>query len=142
MSIGDATRLGEVHAHSDSTRIRESQTRCNRVRNMQLTQRCFLRRHLRGLSSLFLQDLELHALSSRRQNLEWRNEEDKWKNGQKSQRATATHLKAELNCTLSRPSQTYERTVIKSRLDEIKDHDTQRLQSQGRSKAACTHMQR
>ncbi len=107
-----------------------------------LTQRCFLRRHLRGLSSLFLQDLELHALSSRRQNLEWRNEEDKWKNGQKSQRATATHLKAELNCTLSRPSQTYERTVIKSRLDEIKDHDTQRLQSQGRSKAACTHMQR
>lgn len=35
MSIGDATRLGEVHAHSDSTRIRESQTRCNRVRNMQ-----------------------------------------------------------------------------------------------------------
>lgn len=28
-------------------------------------------------------------------------------------------LKAELNCTFYRPSQTYEQTVIKSRLDEI-----------------------
>lgn len=41
-----------------------------------LTQRCFLRPHLRGWPSLFLPDLELHALSSRRQNLRWRKEEE------------------------------------------------------------------